>query len=100
MTAPYCSNWPDFEDWRKWDYNRCECEYMCDGGEINVEWDECGGIYEAYDQSYLCSHCRGRLRVRQTHVVTHTLNLHIAFLKSGAPSYEKFVSHMPKALCD
>ncbi len=68
---------------------------MCDRDEIDVEWDEWGGIYEAYDHSYLCGHCRGRLHSRITHGMTRTINLREAFLKSSTPSYEEFVAHMP-----
>jgi len=92
--APYCSNWPYFEEWRRWDYNRCECDYLYDSGEMAVEWKEDGG-YEAFDQTYLCDYCHGRLHASQSVNITRSLTLQQAFLKSGAASYTYFLDHLP-----
>jgi hypothetical protein len=72
--APYCSNWGHFEDWSRFDYNRCECEYMSDAGMENVYYDADGyDMYADKLEDYLCGHCLGRRHGQMWGAMNHAI---------------------------
>lgn len=80
--APYTSNWGHFEQWSRFDYNRCECEYMSDAGMENVYYDADG--YEMYAdklEDYLCGHCLGNRYSEMQGAMAHAIKKRQLFVE-------------------